>query len=519
MKHIYLILIVLLLSGIASAQLEPDRERFDIEIHPGEVIHKTLTLTNIGEEPVSKIRTTPIGGDAKDMIMIDIPKKGIDPGDDIDVDIFFVVPPETKPGKYTGFLYIFDDTAPPELPIVISFNLDVIEKTSYNVGLYINDAKEASGEVTPDEPARFDLEVRNTGKFRDVIKIYIPDVPEGWHPKLFDGKEEIDIPYLVSLPSGSSRLLELEVDTDENARSGSMRIVAESQGNRSKNASVNVELDVGVVVKGYDIRINVPKVVIVNRTYEGRVTLYLENNVKVSVDIISDPSLLIVPSTMVLDINGKYGSSNFTVLATEPSGYAIVFKMVDSNGVPFPPEVAYLEAVEPAGLVILTSKDPRYTAITSLLSMNNTTVPVIQVEERISKDVKEKLLPYRDVIIVGDTSEVGRSIESELAGYNTTRIAGSDLAETSWLFAEKLWQNCTAVVVSGPSDIDVFKSYQIAKSINIPLVICGDVLSDAVRSSVEKMMARGLSKAIIGSGVGDSVIESLRGMGLDTEVS
>jgi len=149
--------------------------------------------------------------------------------------------------------------------------------------------------------------------------------------------------------------------------------VGESQGNRSKNASVTVNLDVGVVVKGYDVRIDIPKQVIVNRSYEGRITLFLENNVRVMVDAISDPSLLIVPSSMVLDIDGKFGSANFTLIATEPSGYAIVFRMVDTNGVPFPPEVVYLEAVEPSGLAVITSADPRYMAVASLLSGNNTT--------------------------------------------------------------------------------------------------------------------------------------------------
>jgi hypothetical protein len=519
MKPIYLILIMLILSGIASAQLKPDRERFDIEIHPGEVIHKTLTLTNTGEEPVSRIRATSVGGDAKDMIMIDIPTKAIDPGDDMDVDIFFMAPPETRPGSYTGFFYIFDETAPPALPIAISFNLNVIEKDSYNVGLYINDAREASGEVTPDEPAEFDLEVRNTGRFRDLIEIYIPEVPEGWHPKLFDGDEEIDLPYSLPPPSGSSRLLSLEVEVDENARSGSMKIVAESQGNRSKNASVAVNLDVGVVVKGYDVRIDVPKRMIVNRSYEGRITLFLENNVKVMVDAISDPSLLIVPSSMVLDINGKFGSANFTLIATEPSGYATVFRMVDSNGVPFPPEIVYLEAIEPTGLAIITSTDPRYTAIASLISGNNTTVPVVQVEDRVSSDIRERLLPYRDVIILGDESAVSRNIESGLSGFNVSRIAGADLAETSWILADRMWSNQTAVVVSGPGEIDIFRSYQIAKRAGVPLVVCGDELTDSIMTSIKSMMAKGLKKAIIASGVSDSTAESLRAMGISTEVS
>ncbi|WP_369424765.1 hypothetical protein, partial [Methanothrix sp.] len=234
---------------------------------------------------------------------------------------------------------------------------------------------------------------------------------------------------------------------------------------------------------------------------------------------ISDPSLLIVPSSMVLDINGKLGSTNFTLIATEPSGYAIVFKMVDSNGVPFPPEIVYLEAIEPSGFAMITSTDPRYTAMASLLSGNNTTVPVIQVEDRVSMDIRDRLLPYRDLIILGDESVVSSRIESELSGFNVSRIAGADLAETSWMFADRMWSNQTAVVVSGPGEVDVFRSYQIAKRSGLPLVVCGDELTDSIIASIKSMMARGLEKAIIGSGVSSSAVESLRAIGLTTEVS
>jgi hypothetical protein len=58
-----------------------------------------------------------------------------------------------------------------------------------------------------------------------------------------------------------------------------------------------------------------------------------------------------------------------------------------------------------------------------------------------------------------------------------------------------------------------------AKRSGLPLVVCGDELTDSITTSIKSMMAKGLEKAIIASGVSDSVVTSLKVMGLSVEVS
>jgi hypothetical protein len=74
MRLIYPIVILFLLESLSAGQLAPDRERFDIVLHPGEVEEKTLTLTNSGDTPIFKIDSTPVSGNAKDLIFMDMPE-------------------------------------------------------------------------------------------------------------------------------------------------------------------------------------------------------------------------------------------------------------------------------------------------------------------------------------------------------------------------------------------------------------------------------------------------------------
>lgn len=57
------------------------------------------------------------------------------------------------------------------------------------------------------------------------------------------------------------------------------------------------------------------------------------------------------------------------------------------------------------------------------------------------------------------------------------------------------------------------------KRSGLPLVVCGDELTDSITASIKSMMAKGLEKAIIASGVSDSAVASLKVMGLSVEVS
>jgi len=74
MRLIYSIAVLILLSSAAAAQLEPDKERFDVVLHPGEVEEKTLKVSNAGDAPIFKISNTPVSGSAKDYVFWAYPK-------------------------------------------------------------------------------------------------------------------------------------------------------------------------------------------------------------------------------------------------------------------------------------------------------------------------------------------------------------------------------------------------------------------------------------------------------------
>jgi len=523
MRFLYLIVIISLLLGAAAGQLSPDRERFDVELHPGEVAHKVLTLTNVGDEPIFELTNTPVGGDARDFIVLDLPKiKGIDPEDDVEVDIFFLIPPEAEPGVYQGFFYLFDD-APPSMPMVIDFQIKVVEQESYGVSLTINDAQSASGEGDPENPAEFDLLVRNTGRFKDVIVVDTPEVPPGWNPVLLDGDRIVGPPYEMALPSGSSKELYLDVEFEENSQSGTLNVLATSLGNSSINSSVKAAIDVGMAVRGYNVRAGVPNNMVVNRTYTGNFLIMLEKDEKISLDIITGPELLVVPSSQVVPVKRiGGGEANFTMMATRPGNHLMVFAMEDSMGVPIPEELVFVRAEEANGTVILTIDSLPYTTIAALASYGNQTIPVITVSSsQLGKEERIRLYPYQEVVILGNRSVIGDQVEKELAEFtNVSRISGEDICETSWLLASKMWpQGTREIVVCGPRDMDVLKGYQLAKEKGLPVVICQDGLSDLAISVLEDLKSRDepLTKALL-MGVPDEVASVLQDAGLETEV-
>jgi len=116
MRQINLIIILLLLTSAGAAQLAPDKERFDAVLHPGDVEERTLKVTNVGDAPIVEITSTRMSGSAKDFIFLGMPEeKTLKSQEDAEIKIFFVIPPETRPGYYTGFIYLLDST-PPSCP-------------------------------------------------------------------------------------------------------------------------------------------------------------------------------------------------------------------------------------------------------------------------------------------------------------------------------------------------------------------------------------------------------------------
>ena len=98
------------------------------------------------------------------------------------------------------------------------------------------------------------------------------------------------------------------------------------------------------------------------------------------------------------------------------------------------------------------------------------------------------------------------------------RIAGEDICETSWLFASKMGsEGIEEVMLVGLDEVEVFKAYMEARDRVIPLVICGSDLSEGSASVAEELASKGLSKAWIWGKVGETVIQTLEGMGISTE--
>ena len=107
MRLIYPIIILFLLIGAGAAQLAPDKERFDIVLHPGDGDERILKVMNNGDSTIFNIAKTEMIGNARDFIFIDVPEdKPLSPGEEAEIKIYIGIPQETKPGVYTGFVYL-----------------------------------------------------------------------------------------------------------------------------------------------------------------------------------------------------------------------------------------------------------------------------------------------------------------------------------------------------------------------------------------------------------------------------
>lgn len=522
MKPIYLITILILLSGAAHAQLSPDKGRFDIELHPGEVVEKTLTLKNVGDMPIYEISKTPISGDAKDFIFLSIPEgKALSPQEKEKIKIFFVVPPETEPGPYTGFIYLLD-SAPPSMPVGIEFHVDVIKPQSYDISMSINDARSASTFAKADETADFDLLVTNLGKFRDMVSIDIPKLPDGWSASLLDGEDEVPIPYEVPLNPGITHPMKLQVVSSGPGETGKVVLKATSLGNSSKNVTVEAEAEFGIAVRGYNVKIDLPEKMVANRTYHGTLDIALQVKEKVMVGILTPPELMVIP---VIQTAAVYpdtpGKANFTMLASEPGVYPVVFKLADSNGIPMPEEVAAVNVVKPNGTVILTRDDFLYKTIASLCAPENRTLPVITaLNGKLDEKARESLFTYSKVVILGNESLVSADAEKELSGMDVKRITGANLCENSWGFIREMWQNgVSEVILSGSKDSEIFRAYREAQIRNAPLAICDANITDTDKSMIADLTKRNtkLSKILVMHDIGENNRKALTDMGLSIE--
>lgn len=480
--------------------MSPDRERFDIVLHPGEVEEKALTLTNSGDAPIFKIDSTPISGSAKDLIIMNMPEiEMLMPEETAEGSIFFAIPPETRPGSYTGFIYLLDST-PPSMPIKIEFYVDVVEPDSYGFSMTIDDAKSASTFAKADEPAAFDLSVRNLGRFRDVASLDVKSQPEGWTVILLDGEDEFPLPYELSLDPGISHPMQLQALPAAPGDVGELTLTATSLGNRSKNDTVSATAEFGLEIRAYNVKVDLPKRMVANKTYSGTFNIALDVEEDVSVGMITPLELMVIPITQVIEVAPKKpGTANFTMLASQPGKYPLIFKLMDSNGMPMPDEIASVNVVEPEGTAILTGDGFLYRTIASLCCPENATVPVVITHAgRLDEKDRESLQSYSKVVILGNESIVSSDAKKALDVTEVERIEGDNLCEITWRFTADMWQNGTAgAVLSGTKQTEIFKAYQEARMHNFPLIVCDSDMNNSTISIVEDLTKRNTSLSTV----------------------
>ena len=525
MKLLSLLAILLLLVAVSAAELAADVDRFEVELHPGEMTERTLALENTGDKTIFEISMTPIAGSALGQVSLEMEEADmIAPGDEVEVDITFSSPPETSPGTYSGYVYFFDDTS--SLPIMVEFEVEIIEQESYGVSLSIDDARSASLNIDPDESAEFELLVRNAGLFKDVISLDLPGLPPRWTATLFDGADAVDLPYNLTLSSGVSRVLGLEIEGDRAGETQVIEIEATSLGDPSKNASVTAQIELNQEIRQYEAIIDLPAVMVTGRTHVGSITILLNVDELISVEIAAPPEILVMPESQVIPVGEtKSSTGEFTLMATKPGRYEIEFHLHDSYNIPLPTERAEVLVVDSARFAIVTGDGLLYRALalTYAEGMVNDTVPVITLRGGELSDEDIQLLeelPLAKVVILGNDSVVSSDVETLLSEMMPTeRIGGDDICETSWLFASIVWpEGVEVVVMAGSNESEAFAAYQEAKKVGAPLIICGAPLTNASASALEGMVEEGLSRALIwGVGVDATAIEALKDAGLSIE--
>ena len=521
MRPKYLIVILFLLTAAGAAQLAPDKERFDVVLHPGDLEERTLTLTNTGDAPIYEISKTEISGSAADFIFLTMPDEmPLMPQDQAEIKIYFILTPEARPGSYSGYIYLLD-SAPPSLPVRIDFDLLVISQESYGVSMTIDDAKSATISANAQDIAQFELAVKNLGSFRDVASIDSGPLPEGWSLLLLDGDRELGLPYDMPLDPGITHKLKLQVTTDNPGKKSNVTITATSLGNKSRNSSVEVEVDFAMEVRGYKVDISVPERMVANKTYDGSFKIMLDVEEKVMVAISTPSELMVMPLAQVVDVSPKSpGTANFTMLASQSGNYPIVFRLMDSNGIPMPEEMTYVDVVNPQGLAVLSGDDLLYSTVASGAIMGNGTIAdaIVTVPPgKLSGKDLEVLRYYSSILILGNGSIISPEAEKDLQASEVRRIQSGSIFEDCWLFASMIWPNGTSgVVLSGSLPADIFRAYQVASMTGLSIVVCEGNVTAGARDAIQEMTGRNisLSEAITVGNIGENYVRPLIDAGI-----
>ena len=377
MRLIYPLIILFLLTGAAAAQLTPDKDRFDIVLHPGDGEERTLKVINAGDSAIFKIAKTEMIGDARDFIFIDVPEgKPLSPGDEAEIKIYIGIPPETKPGAYTGFIYLME-SSPPSLPLRIDFHIDVIVQESYGIAMTVEDAKSASLRASAKDRAQFNLAVKNLGSFRDIASIDSGALPEGWSIFLLDDDEAVTMPYDLPLDPGATHAIKLQIKTEKPGAKENVTITATSLGNHSINSSIQAEVEFGLAGRGYDTQIDVPDEIATNKSYKGSLKVILDVKENIWVTTSSPDELIVMPQSQTVKVTPENpGIANITFLASRAGEYPLTFQLSDSHGIPMPEEVITITASPAEGKAVLTGEDIIYGTLGILASYSNRNLDV-----------------------------------------------------------------------------------------------------------------------------------------------
>lgn len=524
MRLKYPAVILFLLIATGSAQLAPDKERFDVVLHPGDLEERTLKVTNIGDPTIYEISRTRMSGNASDFIFIEMPEdEPLETGDDAEIKIYFALSPEAVPGTYTGFLYLLD-SAPPSLPTRIDFEVRVIAQESYGISMTIDDAKRAELSANSDDIAQFELAVKNLGAFRDVANIAAGPLPPGWSVSLLEGEDKLDLPYDLSLDPGTTHKMKIQVKTEMPGRKENLTITATSLGNRSKNSSAELAVDFAAAVRGYNVEIEVPERMVVNRTYRGSFRIFLDVDERIMVGIVTPNPLMVIPLTQMIEVGADVpGVANFTMLASEPGEYPLVFRLMDSHGIAMPEEIATVDVLLPEGLAVLTSDDFTYSTIVSASSMGNGSADFsffTVSSNGLDEATLEKLSLYSGILILGNESIVSNEVERMLDGSRIMRIGSGSLYENCWSYAGEIWPDgSSGVTLSSPRQSDIFRAYQLSKLSGTPLIVCEGDVTDVARTAIGEMKERNVSLtgALSVGGIDEVYLKPLRDAGIEIE--
>jgi len=168
------------------------------------------------------------------------------------------------------------------------------------------------------------------------------------------------------------------------------------------------------------------------------------------VGMITPLELMVIPSRRSLKLHQRSQEWRTSQCSPHNQEVPLIFKLMDSNGMPMPDEISSVNVVEPEGTAILTGDDFLYRTIASLCCPENATVPVVITHAgRLGEKDREGLQSYSKVY-TGQRIHCLIGCKRALDVTEVERIEGDNLCEITWRFTADMWQNGTAgAVLSG----------------------------------------------------------------------